>query len=52
MLITFQIKTLELKLQDTSSMGEDERNKLYFEHAKKSRECQELLDLWESKSSD
>tara|TARA_B110000046_G_scaffold182218_1_gene215775 strand:- start:823 stop:2727 length:1905 start_codon:yes stop_codon:yes gene_type:complete len=47
-----QIKTLELKLQDTSSMGEDERNKLYFEHAEKSRECQKLLDLWESKSSD
>tara|TARA_B110000459_G_scaffold142127_1_gene154910 strand:+ start:965 stop:2866 length:1902 start_codon:yes stop_codon:yes gene_type:complete len=45
-----EIKVLELKISDMASLGEDLRNTLYFEHAKKSREAQELLDLWELKS--
>ena len=45
-----EIKVLELKISDMASLGGDLRNTLYFEHAKKSREAQELLDLWELKS--
>ncbi len=45
-----EIKVLELKIADMASLSEDQKNTLYFEHAKKSREAQELLDLWELKS--
>lgn len=45
-----QIKGLELKIQNPSSLSENEKNELYFEHAEKSREAQELMDKWEKKS--
>lgn len=45
-----EIKVLELKIADIANLSEGQRNTLYFEHAKKSREAQELLDLWELKS--
>ncbi|MDC0644394.1 ATP-binding cassette domain-containing protein [Crocinitomicaceae bacterium] len=45
-----QIKGLELKIQNPSSLSENEKNELYFEHAEKSREAQELMEKWEKKS--
>lgn len=45
-----QIKGLELKIQNPSSLSENEKNELYFEHAEKSREAEELMEKWEKKS--
>lgn len=45
-----QIKGLELKIQNPSSLSENEKNELYFEHAETSREAQELMEKWEKKS--
>ena len=45
------IKTLEDKIQDPSKLTEEERNSIYFEHAEKSREASEMLELWEEKTN-
>lgn len=45
-----ELKNLELKITDPSKLGDDERNKIYFEHAEKSREAEDLLERWEKKS--
>ena len=45
--IELDIKHLEEKIQDPSKLSEKERNAIYFEHAEKSREASEMLELWE-----
>lgn len=45
------IKTLEDKIQDPSKLTEEERSSIYFEHAEKSREASEMLELWEEKTN-
>ena len=50
--LELEIKALEEKIQDPSKLTEKERNALYFEHAEKSREAQEMLEIWESKTND
>lgn len=49
--LDLEIKTLEEKIQDPSKLTEEERNSIYFEHAEKSREASEMLELWEEKTN-
>tara|TARA_B100001059_G_scaffold234827_1_gene278443 strand:+ start:955 stop:2859 length:1905 start_codon:yes stop_codon:yes gene_type:complete len=49
--LDLEIKTLEEKIQDPSKLTEEERNNIYFEHAEKSREASEMLELWEEKTN-
>lgn len=50
--LELDIKRLEEKIQDPSQLTEKERNSIYFEHAEKSREASEMLELWEVKTNE
>jgi ATP-binding cassette subfamily F protein 3 len=50
--LELDIKHLEEKIQDPSKLSEKERNAIYFEHAEKSREASEMLEIWEIKTNE
>ena len=49
--LELEIKRLEEKIQDPSKLSDNERNSIYFEHAEKSRQASEMLELWEEKTN-
>ena len=49
--LDLEIKCLEEKIQDPSKLTDKEKNSIYFEHAEKSREASEMLELWEEKTN-
>ena len=50
--LDLEIKCLEEKIQDPSKLTDKEKNSIYFEHAEKSREASEMLELWEEKTNE
>ena len=44
------IKKLEFSIQNPDDLSDIEKNAIYFEHAEKSREANDLLEKWEEKS--
>ncbi|MDG2506506.1 MAG: ATP-binding cassette domain-containing protein [Crocinitomicaceae bacterium] len=44
------IKKLEFSIQNPDNLSDIEKNAIYFEHAEKSREANDLLEKWEKKS--